>query len=234
MVLQINPGNPEVISNLKTHVATHSAVLLKRHWISAKTYEIIISKPPGFEFEPGQRISLSLGGHARDYSIASAANEPELIFCIRSVAGGKLSTLLSVADIGTPLSVNGPHGYFSFKSSSRPAVFVATGTGIAPFCSMSRSGISDFTLLHGVHLTEDLYYANQFQQNARTYVPCLTETAQLPQNAFKGKVTEYLEQHLASGAYDFYLCGRHEMIRDATLIIDERFPDSLVYTEMFY
>lgn len=220
--------------HLKNLASTHSAVLLKRRWLSHKTFEITISKPPEFEFESGQRISLSLGGHTRDYSIVSARQEAELTFCIRSVAGGKLSTLLSVADMGIPLSVYGPHGYFTFRTSPRPAVFVATGTGIAPFCSMARSGIAEFTLLHGVHLVQDLYYANQFQQIARTYIPCLTEADQLPEIAFKGKVTEYLERRLPSGAYDFYLCGRHEMIRDATLLIDERFPDSLVYTEMFF
>ena len=219
---------------MKNRVSTHSTALLKRRWLSDKTFEIAIGNPPGFHFEPGQRISLSLGGHTRDYSIVSAPQEARLIFCIRSVAGGKLSSLLSVAEMGTPLSVYGPHGYFTFRPSPRPAVFVATGTGIAPFCSMARSGISDFTLLHGVHLLQDLYYANQFRQSARTYVPCLTETDQLPQNAFKGKVTEYLESHLPSCTYDFYLCGRHEMIRDATLLIDECFPDSLVFTEMFY
>lgn len=219
---------------MKTLASTHSVYLLKRQWLSEKAFEITTSHPPGFEFEPGQRISLSCGGFTRDYSIASATQQTELTFCIRSVAGGKLSTLLSVADMGTLLSVDGPHGYFTFKPSSRAAVFVATGTGIAPFCSMARSGICDFILLHGVHLPQDLYYADQFQQSARTYVPCLTEAGQLAKNAFKGRVTEYLEHHLPSGAYDFYLCGRHEMIRDATLLIDERFSDSLVYTEMFY
>jgi ferredoxin-NADP reductase len=232
--LPINPGNRKVILNLKTDVATHSAVLLKRQWLSDKSFEIMISSPPGFQFKPGQRISLSLGGHVRDYSIVSAPQESELIFCIRSVAGGKLSTLLSVADIDAPLSFYGPHGYFTFRPSPRPAVFVATGTGIAPFCSMARAGISDFALLHGVRTPEDLYYAEQFKQSAHKYVPCLTEAKKLPSNAFQGKVTDYLEQNLPSGAYDFYLCGRREMIRDATLLIDERFPDSLVYTEMFF
>jgi ferredoxin-NADP reductase len=111
---------------------------------------------------------------------------------------------------------------------------MATGTGIAPFCSMARAGISDFTLLHGVGKPEDLYYAKLFKQSAHKYVPCLTEAKKLPSNDFQGKVTDYLERNLPSGAYDFYLCGRREMIRDATLLIDERFPDSLVYTEMFF
>ncbi|MEJ2731707.1 MAG: hypothetical protein P8185_24885 [Deltaproteobacteria bacterium] len=150
------------------------------------------------------------------------------------MAGGELSALLSVADIGKTLSVNGPHGYFTYNPSPRPAVFVATGTGIAPFCSMARSGISGFTLLHGVGLPEDLYYACHFRPVARKYIPCLTDAKKLPANAFRGRVTEYLERNLIPGAYDFYLCGRSEMIRDVTLLIDERFPQSLVYSELFY
>jgi NAD(P)H-flavin reductase len=219
---------------LKTRVQTYSVKLLKRKWLSKKTFEIILDLPPAFAFKPGQRISLGLEGQERDYSIVSAPKESELALCIRKVTGGKLSALLSGADIGSSLSVKGPRGYFTYKPSSRPAVFVATGTGIAPFCSMARSGISGFTLLHGVGLPKDLYYASVFRQSARKYIPCLTDAKKLPANAFRGRVTQFLEQHLIAGAYDFYLCGRSEMIRDVTVLIDERFPQSLVYTEMFY
>jgi ferredoxin-NADP reductase len=219
---------------LKIHASRYAAALLKRQWLSDKTFEIHLNVPSEFEFEAGQRIFLGLGPYERDYSIVSAPQEAELALCIRSVAGGKLSTLLGIADIGTVLSVKGPYGYFTYKPSPRPPIFVATGTGIAPFCSMARSGISGFTLLHGVSLPEDLYYASRFQKSARKYIPCLTDAEKMPQNAFQGKVTEYLEQHLPPGAYDFYLCGRSDMIRDATLLIDERFPESLVYTELFY
>jgi ferredoxin-NADP reductase len=48
-----------------------------------------------------------------------------------------------------------------------------------------------------------------------------------------GRVTGYLEGHLPLGAYDFYLCGRGEMIREVILLADQKFPDSLVYTEPF-
>ncbi len=219
---------------MKTRVSTYIAALLKRRWLSKKTFEIFLSLPPAFTFKPGQRISLSLDGYERDYSIVSAPKESELTLCIRKVAGGRLSALLSVADTGTSLSVNGPYGYFTYKPSPRPAVFVATGTGIAPFCSMARSGISGFTILHGVRLPDDLYYASLFQQSAKNYIPCLSEAKKLPADSFQGNVTQYLEQHLEPNAYDFYLCGGREMVRDVTLLIDERFPGSLVYTELFY
>jgi NAD(P)H-flavin reductase len=219
---------------LKTRVQTYTVKLLKRNWLSKKTFEIILGLPSAFAYKPGQRISLSLQGQERDYSIVSAPKESELTLCIRKVTGGKVSSLLSVTDIGSSLLISGPYGYFTYQVSHRPAVFVATGTGIAPFCSMARSGIRGFTILHGVRLPVDLYYASQLRQSARKYVSCLSDAKNLAENAFQGTVTKYLELHLAPGAYDFYLCGRREMIRDVTRLIDERFPESLVYAEQFY
>jgi len=55
-----------------------------------------------------------------------------------------------------------------------------------------------------------------------------------PAGSFAGRVTDYLETELPPLPYDFYLCGRSDMIRDATLLVDERFSDSYVYTEIFY
>ena len=219
---------------MKTRVQPHIVKLLKRKWLSKKTFEIVLSLPFGFTFKPGQCIRLNLDRNERDYSIVSAPQESELSLCIRMVTGGTLSPLLSVADIGTTISLEGPHGYFTYKHTPRPAVFVATGTGIAPFCSMARSGISGFTVLHGARSPNDLYYASRLRHSAAKYVACLSDTKELPADAFPGFVTDYLEQHLNPGAYDFYLCGRKEMIRDATLLIDERFPKSLVYSELFY
>ena len=234
MAYQTNSGKPEGLLNLETRATTYSVALLERRWLSKKTFEITLSQPPGFKFKPGQRISLNVERDERDYSIVSAPGDSELTLCIRNVSGGKLSNFLSTADIGISFSMSGPFGYFTFKSSDNPAVFVATGTGIAPFCSMARSGISGYSLLHGVGSAADLYYTSLFQQSADTYMPCLSDTKNSPADFFQGTVTRYLAQQLKSGSYDFYLCGRREMIRDVTLLIDERFPDSLVYTELFY
>jgi ferredoxin-NADP reductase len=234
MAFQINFGKPEVPFDLETRVKTYTTALVRRRWLSKKTFEITLSRPPGFEFKPGQRISVGIDQHERDYSIVSAPGESELTLCIRNVSGGKLSNFLSTADIGASLSISGPFGYFTYKSSTCPAVFVATGTGIAPFSSMTRSGISGYILLHGVSSTADLYYASLFRQSADNYIPCLTGDKKLPAGSFQGTVTQYIAQQLETKTYDFYLCGRREMIRDVTLLIDERFPDSLVYTELFF
>ena len=170
----------------------------------------------------------------RDYTPVSAPQDPEITFCIRKVDKGLLSTVLSRAAIGSHFEISGPDGYFTFRPSGRTPIFVATGAGIAPFCSMARSGVSGFTLLHGVDNPEDLYYKEELKSSAALYIPCISKAYQSPTDYFCGRVTDYLQRHLPAAAYDFYLCGRREMIRDVTWLVDEKYADSRIYTETFY
>ncbi len=43
-----------------------------------------------------------------------------------------------------------------------------------------------------------------------------------------------VKENVKPDAYDFYLSGRPEMIRDVTAPIDEQFPGSIVYAERFF
>lgn len=214
--------------------AVYTSELLERHWLSEKTFEAVLSRPAGFEFTPGQRIRLRHQSYDRDYSLVNGSDDTNLVLCVRSVSGGKFSPLLATAAIGTPFNFTGPQGYFVYRASTRPPVFVATGTGIAPFVALARSGVGNYLLLHGVRAEKDLYYASLLRSKARRYVACLTEDPRSAAGFFHGRVSEYLATHLESGAYDFYLCGREEMIRDVTWLVDDHFPESRVYTEIFY
>jgi ferredoxin-NADP reductase len=202
--------------------------------LSANAFELTLAKPQAFAFSAGQRLRLEYTAVQRDYSIVSAPAEVGLRLCIRQVAGGRLSGPLARAAAGTVVAFTGPHGYFTFKPSSNPPVFVATGTGIAPFCAMAGAGVAGFTLLHGVETPTDLYYRDFIATRAGVYVACLSERRPEDPARYPGRVTDYLRHRLPPRTYDFYLCGRQEMIRDVTLLIDEQFPGSLVYSEIFY
>ena len=215
----------------------YSSRILDRFWLTDRVFEIKLSRPSTFRFLAGQRIRLLHGTIGRDYSLITSPDDPTLALCLKKIEGGEYSPILASAEPGTRLSFTGPLGYFTYRPSEKPAVFVATGTGIAPFLSMVRTGLADFTLLHGVHEAKSLYYQDIFRRAARLYIPCLAldpgEGAS-GSNVFHGRVSHYLAEHLSPNAYDFYLCGRQEMIRDVTLLVDERFPGSLIYTEVFY
>ncbi len=202
--------------------------------LSAGTFELALSRPRDFTFQPGQRIRLLDRYRERDYSLVNAPADSSLRLCIRRVPAGSFTASLHAAATGSRFQFSGPHGYFVFRSTSRPAVFVATGTGIAPFASMARAKTRGFTLLHGVKSPDDLYYADLFHATAGTYVPCISGKASTAARWFHGRVTGYVEKELPPGTYDFYLCGRTEMIRDVTWLIDEHFPDSNVYSEIFF
>jgi benzoate/toluate 1,2-dioxygenase reductase subunit len=211
--------------------------LMARSWISEDTFEVRFSRPALFQFVPGQRVRFIQGNVERDYTPTSSPEEDGIDFLVRSVKGGAFSSVLASAREGEPFRFSGPHGYFRFYPSERIPVFIATGTGIAPFVSMAKTGTRDFILLHGVRRSMDLYYEPLLRKAARLYVPCLSTLRDLREavpGAFAGRVTEYVADQMTSGAYDFYLCGKGDMIRDLILLVDQKFPDSLVYTETYY
>jgi len=211
--------------------------LAGRTWLTAHTLEIRFDRPRGFTFLPGQKVKLIHEGIIRPYTLINAPQDDELAICVRLIPQGQMSPVLARASIGRIFHMTPAFGFFLHQPSRHPAVFIATGTGIAPFVAFTRAGVRGFRLLHGVRSTEELYYHELLATCTRSFIPCLSHTPlpcpQWPQ-AFAGRVTTYLEKQLPPDDYDFYLCGRGEMVRDAMRIIDRRFPSARIFTETFF
>ena len=217
--------------------AIQTVELLQRRWLSKYAFEIELTRPPGLEFKAGQTICFIHESMKRYYSLISTPDDPTLVFCIYHVAQGKFSPVLADARIGSPFHVSGPYGYFTFSPSKRAPIFIATGTGVAPFVSFARSGVTDYALLHQAISADELYYRSYFQKNTPKYFPCLVAppiTESRSSNLFYGKISECIRKNLRPGSYDFYLCGEREMIQDVTLLVDEIYPESRLYTEVFF
>jgi ferredoxin-NADP reductase len=224
--------------------------------LSSSTFELKLARPEGFEFSPGQYALFPREPDDAAYTMVCAPGGPTLDFCIR-LTGGRFTASLSKLEPGDLLEISGPRGHFTFNSSERQAVLVATGTGIAPFVSYVKAGLAGYVLLHGARGPSELYYEEVLRPAARLYVPCISNSGKVepgpmpletvdqkddagargPSGSEKshgGRVTDYLGRRLPQGLYDFYLCGLSDMIREALHMIDERFPGSFVYTEPFY
>ena len=215
--------------------ALHTVAVTAMRWLTEETFEIRFERPDPFDYLPGQKISLVDGAHRRDYTLLGPVETDELALCVRLVANGRFSPRLARASIGDRFRITAPFGYFTFKASPRPAVFVATGTGIAPFVAYARAGTNGFDLLHGGRTASALYYREILAGSARSYIPCISgayRRESLP-GTFAGRVDQYLMTVFPEGVYDFYLCGLSEMIRDVTRVIDLRFPDSRLFMEAF-
>lgn len=230
-------GKEKVSMTADNPAVVQTVQLLERRWLSQNAFEIELSRPPSFDFEAGHTILLIHQSIKRHYSLISTRNDTNLTLCVYFLPEGRLSSVLAGAEIGFQLKMTGPHGYFTFRPSNRLPVFVATGTGIAPFISFARSGITDFTLFHLAVSADELYYQSYFNTFTPNYFPCLSQVptagSSIP-NLFCGRMSRCIRENLRSASYDFYLCGERETIRDVTLLVDEFYPDSRVYTEVFF
>ncbi|HZQ23732.1 MAG TPA: FAD-dependent oxidoreductase [Terriglobales bacterium] len=107
-----------------------------------KHLEFEIPDVPRFGFVPGQWLSFKTqkpDGEeiTRAYSIASPPREDNTFaLCLNRVQDGFMSNYLCDMKMGQQIRIQGPFGDFILRPPMRDTIFIATGTGIAPFRSM--------------------------------------------------------------------------------------------------
>jgi len=216
---------------------SYVARVRERVQLSSDAVQLDLQRPEGFSFLAGQGIRISIDGLEREYSLVCGPDDGSLSICVKVIEKGALSSLLARLKIGASVSFSGPHGCFTFQSRQHLPVFVATGTGIAPFVAMARAGIRGFTLLHGAPTADRLYYRELTQPVAGKYVGCITRENSIhgiESWKYRGRVSDFLGREFADGVYDFYVCGGREMVRKVLGTVDERFPGSRVFFEIFF
>lgn len=186
-----------------------------------------------FDFAPGQWVNLLMpaeGGEIkRSYSIASPPNgTPTFELAVTRVEGGPGSTFLHAMKPGDTLRAVGPQGLFTREATDPgAALFVATGTGVAPFRSMVRAAIAagstaPMTILLGARFEEDVLYRAEFEAIAARH-PNVGFSATLSRGAegWAGR-RGYVQTHVpsllaelgqrASAPPHVFVCGLDRMV----------------------
>jgi ferredoxin/flavodoxin---NADP+ reductase len=186
-------------------------------------------------FRAGQHITLGIPGNnqVREYSIYSTEGDASLEVLIKEVNAGLVSRQLRLLIPGELLEVDGPFGYFTIEEQNlnKKFLFIGTGTGIAPFRSITGSypGLN-YTLLHGVRYASEGYEKHIYPKNR--HVLC-TSRDQL--GDFNGRVTDYLKQMVLDSDTLVYLCGNCDMIYDVYDLLTSRgFPSANIKTEVYF
>jgi CDP-4-dehydro-6-deoxyglucose reductase len=118
----------------------YQARVIQKEMFSSKVFHLTLQldNPQTINFIPGQFLSIAVGpGANRSYSIASGPSRNTTIDLLVDVApGGPGSQYFLKEEVGQPVSFIGPMGKFILEKEEGPIVFLATGTGVAPFKSM--------------------------------------------------------------------------------------------------
>jgi ferredoxin-NADP reductase len=212
-----------------------------------KHLELEVNGVTRFGFVPGQWLSVKANTPdgeemTRAYSIASPPSDNgHFAFCLNRVEEGFMSNYLCGLDEGAQITFQGPFGDFILRPPLRDTVFIATGTGIAPFRSMlhwllasndlaqgdltqgdltktDRHQGRHFWLLFGARYEHDIYYREEFERLAAEhanfhFLPTLSRA----DDGWKG-LRGYVQQHLGEVVgmrtdMHAYICGLDKMVK---------------------
>lgn len=205
-------------------------------------------EPQTIEFKAGQFVQLLVGaGEKREYSIITVPKQNSAVgFCVNISPMGPGSKYVENLKAGDEVEFEGPFGVFSVRDRDFDSdqLFVATGSGIAPFKSiiadlLAKDFKKQITLLFGLRNASEAFYFDYFEQLANRhpnfkFVPCLSHPAKDWQG-FKGRVTNYLEQY----GEDYknctaYICGGPPVIKDVrALLMTAGLPSAKIRLEVF-
>lgn len=188
------------------------------------------------QFTAGQHLTLGLYGdnQVREYSIYSKEDDPYLEVLIKEVEDGLVSKRLKKTNPGDLLNVDGPFGFFTIDPALKETgkfLFIATGSGIAPFHSIAGTNPSlNYKILHGVRHIEEGYEKESYPEDR--YILC---TSRDKQGDLNGRVTEYLRYNEIDTDTQVYLCGNCDMIYEVyDMLTSKGLSSDNIRTEVYF
>ena len=221
----------------------HSAAVLDNEPLARGVRLLRTEKP--FVFRAGQcaALSTSATGPVRYYSMAGGDGEDHLAFLYDVVEEGELTPLLRDLTPGRPVYLSDPFG--TFVDDEEESVWIATGTGVAPFRSFARSFRREVlgkrkALVYGGRTIDRIYFRSELTTLlAERLVCCCPECGESEEGIFRGRLGAWFsgaarENRLVQGCR-YFLCGNSEMVvtvRD--ILISAGVPFERILSEIYF
>lgn len=196
----------------------------------------IIRLEKQFELKAGHVVAVAVDKthDPRIYSVCSGENDKQIQVLFDLKHDGMLTPQLANTIIGQSIYVSKPYGSF-MPENENPMVWIATGTGIAPFYAMMRSGYKAEMLLHGSREGSNFYFEKEFKRVLNeSYIRCSSGNDGIGDHF--GRVTSYLEKLDSLPTNNkYYLCGRALMVVEVRdLLIAKGVPFENIISEIFF
>jgi ferredoxin-NADP reductase len=188
--------------------------------------------------------------YKRSYSIASAPDAARPSYfqvAVTRVEGGPTSEALHALARGSVIEIEGPQGTFVRRPAERahPALFVATGTGLAPLRAMLTEEVRaahgpPLVLLFGCRTPGDLLWGDElraWQEECPRFVLHATLSRAPPE--WRGLVG-YVQRHAHDLAVTLpgahaYVCGLSAMVDDVVSLLEKKagLPRDALHFEIY-
>jgi CDP-4-dehydro-6-deoxyglucose reductase len=223
---QVTPAGALPVKKMPTRVSS-----LVRKTDDVIVMQLQLPANDTFVYRAGQYVEFILrDGARRSYSMANAPSHGAGVeLHVRHMPGGRFTDLvfgsMKEKDI---LRIEGPMGsFFLREESSKPMVFLASGTGFAPLKAllehMQHCGITrPVTLYWGGRRPADLYMDDWLQAQCGAmphvhYVPVVSDA--LPEDAWNGRTgfvhRAVLEDFADLSGHQVYACGAPVVVDSA-------------------
>jgi len=242
---QVTPAGALPVKKMPTRVSS-----LLRKTEDVVLMQLQLPANDSFVYRAGQYVEFIMrDGARRSYSMANAPSHGTGVeLHIRHMPGGRFTDLvfgsMKEKDI---LRIEGPMGsFFLREESSKPMVFVASGTGFAPLKAllehMQHCGITrPVTLYWGGRRPADLYmddwvHAQCAAMPHMRYVPVVSDA--LPEDGWQGRTgfvhLAVLQDFPDLSGHQVYACGapivvdsaKRDFCAQASLPVEEFFADA--------
>lgn len=211
------------------------------------SFELV--NPPVMPFQAGQYVSVQVSEHGdrRSYSICSSPEKDHGFELLVDVSPQGLGSIhLQQLALGQSLNVLGPLGVFTVPQNSdeQSLVFVATGSGIAPFRSMildqlqEKHDTREMTLYWGLRHVEQLFWQDEFSELSQNFPnfhfhPVISQ----PESEWplcRGRVTDCLNVHQLPDQAGYYVCGNAAMVHEVLPFLAQKgVPEAHIHHEKF-
>ena len=203
----------------------HRATVQHARWMSPTTRDITLELPECTTWEAGQYALVRVAPFEwRPYSLASAPGRTvRLLVDVRTKGLG--ASWASTIAPGDDVDLELPYGHWLVTTDKdtteaevpHQRIFIATGTGIAPFlAAFEADKRDDDILIVGYSRTED-----DLTGRAGTPLPRLVRcvSREATPGTFHGRVTDYLHTEGIDPQATYYVCGSARIVRDISRII---------------
>jgi ferredoxin--NADP+ reductase len=220
--------------NFKMKNGLKAVSILSNDKISPDVYVLKFKRE--FSFIAGQVISIALQieEQPRMYSIASGTQDDDVWILYNVKPGGELTPEMAKLKPGDSIYISGPEG--NFYGTAKASTWIASGTGIAPFVSMWRSGLKkDKILIHGGRFLHSFYFEEEFKDTmGEDFIRCCSQES--GEGVYPGRLTQWLkEQSNLPTDRKYYLCGSAEMVVETRdILIEKGIPFENIVAEIYF